>query len=145
MTHVKLEHSSQKDKRVNDLSDIKEYWKEKRPVFFPCSDVITEIPIPVTKDKRLEVAAQMRHAASYEVISLHLADAIFLIYFHNDSSKLTTTTSFTALRTRSVFTLGSARCETTVWCEAVLLWNAKHTVVVKVTGSALHATRQRVH
>jgi len=42
LTHVKLEHSSQKDKRVNALSDIEEYWKEKRLFFFPCSDVITE-------------------------------------------------------------------------------------------------------
>jgi len=67
----------------------------------------------------------MWHAASYEVISLHLADAIFLIYFHSDSSKLTTTTSFSALRTRTVFKIGSARRETTLWCEAVLHWYAK--------------------
>jgi len=67
----------------------------------------------------------MRHAASYEVISLHLADAIFLIYIHSDSSKLTTTTSFSALRTRTVFKLWSARLEKNLWCETVLHWNAK--------------------
>jgi len=83
----------------------------------------------------------MRHAASYKVISLHLADAIFLIYFHNDSSKLTTTTSFIALRTRTVFTLGSARRETTLWCEAVLHWNVKHTTVVKVRITRVSFTR----